>query len=42
MKIQHLAKISTAIACTLTLCANAADSQDASLISKNYSADNIN
>lgn len=42
MKIQKLSSICAAVACALAFSANAADIQDASLMSKGYSSDNIN
>jgi vibriolysin len=42
MKIQNISKICAAVACALTLSANAANIQDASAMSNGYSSDNIN
>jgi vibriolysin len=42
MKIQNLTKICAAVACALTMSANAANLIDASQITKGYSSDNIN
>jgi vibriolysin len=42
MKIQNISKICAAVACVLTMSANAANVQDASLMAKGNSGDNIN
>ncbi len=42
MKIQNISKICAAVACALTMSANAANIQDASLMTAGYSSDNIN
>jgi vibriolysin len=42
MKIQNISKICAAVACALTMSANAANILDASEMSRGYSSDNIN
>jgi vibriolysin len=42
MKIQNITKVGAAIACALTMSANAANLVDVSQIAKGYSSDNIN
>ena len=42
MKIQNISKICAAVVCALTASVNAAQTQDAAVMAKGYSSDNIN